>query len=176
MLYGDDGWGSLYNDLKYASLGGEETTFDLSVDPEEMNALENKNAPQGRTALSEALDRPVELAFRVELSQPRTAKKEVSAVIRVPSGIKRAWRGSDPTARVPMTVDYTDDTAVFTWEANNRGSREAFFVTMLVHDAMAALEDLQVSLLVDGKERGLNPLHIEYPNMMDVKTKLMRKT
>ena len=70
--------------------------FDLSVDPEEMNALENKNAPQGRTALSEALDRPVEFAFRIELSQPRTAKKEVSAVIRIPSGIKRAWRGSDP--------------------------------------------------------------------------------
>ena len=25
MLYGDDGWGSLHKDLKYASLGGEET-------------------------------------------------------------------------------------------------------------------------------------------------------
>lgn len=172
MLYGDDGWGSLHNDLKYASLGGEETMFDLSIDPEEMNALENKNALQGRTALSEALDRPVELAFRIELSQPRTAKKEVSAVIRIPSGLKRAWRGSDPTARVPMTVDYTDDTAVFTWEAKNRGSREAFFVTTV--DAMTALDEIHISMLVDGKERDLNPLHIEYPEYDGRETKLMR--
>ena len=126
MLYGDDGWGSLHNDLKYASLGGEETMFDLSVDPEENKSLDGSHAPKGRKALSNALDRPVELGFRLELSQPRTAKKEVSAVIRLPSGLKRAWRGSDPTARVPMTVDYTEDTAVFTWEAKSRGSREAF--------------------------------------------------
>ena len=69
-----------------------------------------------------------------------------------------------------MTVDYTEDTAVFTWEAKNRGSREAFFVTTL--DAMAALEDLQASLLVDGKERDLNPLHIEYPEYDGRETKL----
>ena len=172
MLYGDDGWGSLHNDLKYASLGGKETMFDLSVDPEEMTALENSQAPQGRNALSDALNRPVELGFRLELSQPRTNKKEVSAVIRMPSGLKRAWRGSDPTARVPMTVDYTEDTAVFTWEAKNRGSREAFFVTTV--DAMTALENLQVSMLVDGKERDLTALHIEYPEYDGRETKLMR--
>ena len=172
MLYGDDGWGSLHNDLKYASLGGEETMFDLSVDPEENHSLRNEKAPQGRTALSEALDRTVELGFRLELTQPRTAKKEVSAVIRIPSGLKRAWRGSDPTARVPMTVDYTEDTAVFTWEAKSRGSREAFFVTNL--DVMTALAELQVSMLVDGKERDLNPLHIEYPEYDGRETKLMR--
>ena len=71
-----------------------------------------------------------------------------------------------------MTVDYTEDTAVFTWEAKNRGSREAFFVTTL--DAMAALEEIQVSMLVDGKERDLNPLHIEYPEYDGRETKLMR--
>ena len=172
MLYGDDGWGSLHNDLKYASLGGEETMFDLSVDPEENNALENKQASKGREALSNALDRPVELGFRLELSQPRTAKKEVSAVIRLPSGLKRAWRGSDPTARVPMTVDYTEDTAVFTWEANNRGSREAFFVTTV--EAVTALDELHISMLVDGNERDLTALHIEYPEYDGRETKLMR--
>lgn len=172
MLYGNDGWGSLHNDLKYASLGGEETMFDLSVDPEEKKSLENKQAPEGRKALSNALNRPVELSFRLELSQPRTAKKEVSAVIRLSSGLKRAWRGSDPTARVPMTVDYTEDTAVFTWEANNRGSREAFFVTTV--EAMTALEELQISMIVDGKERDLTALHIEYPEYDGRETKLMR--
>ncbi len=172
MLYGDDGWGSLHNDLKYASLGGEETLFDLAVDPDENKNLNNQQTLKGRTALSKALDRPVELGFRLTLSQPRTAKKEVSAIIRVPSGIKRAWRGSDPTARTPMTVDYTEDTAVFTWEAKNRGSREAFFVTTV--DAMSALEDVHISMLVDGKERDLTALHIEYPEYDGRETKLMR--
>ena len=172
MLYGDDGWGSLQNQLKYASLGGEEMLYDLSSDPDEKTPLPNAQATNGREALSQALDRPVEIGFRLELSQPRTAKKEVSAIIRVPSGLKRAWRGSDPTARTPMTVDYTDDTAVFTWDAKNRGAREAFFVTTL--DAMSALDELQITMLVNGKERDLNALHIEYPEYDGRESKLMR--
>jgi hypothetical protein len=172
MLYGDDGWGALHDNLKYASLGGEETLFDLSLDPNEQKSLNNNQASKGREALSTALDRPVELGFRLTLSQPRTSKKEVSAIIRIPSGLKRAWRGSDPTARAPMTVDYTDDTAVFTWDAKNRGSREAFFVT--TSDAMDALQEIQITMLVNGKEQDLTALHIEYPEYDGRETKLMR--
>ena len=172
MLYGDDGWGALHDNLKYASLGGEETLFDLSLDPNENKSLNNNQASKGRKALSTALDRPVELGFRLTLSQPRMSKKEVSAIIRIPSGLKRAWRGSDPTARAPMTVDYTDDTAVFTWDAKNRGSREAFFVT--TSDAMDALQEIQITMLVNGKEQDLTALHIEYPEYDGRETKLMR--
>lgn len=172
MLYGDDGWGALQDNLKYASLGGEETLFDLSLDPDEQKSLNNDQAPKGREALSTALNRPVELGFRLTLSQPRISKKEVSAIIRIPSGLKRAWRGSDPTARAPMTVDYTDDTAVFTWDVKNRGSREAFFVT--TSDAMDALNEIQITMLVNGKEQDLTALHIEYPEYDGRETKLMR--
>ena len=153
-------------------MSGEEEMFDLSVDPDEQNPIRRQYAQHGRDAMSEALNRDVRLGFRLTLSQPRSSKKEVTVVVRIPSGVTKAWRASDPTKRVPMTVDYTEDTAVFTWDADNRGSREAFFMTTA--DAITALDDMHVSIMVEGEERDLNSLHIEYPAYNGEFTKLQR--
>ncbi len=172
MLYGDDGWGSLHNQLKYSSIGGNEELYDLSIDPEELSSLEDDRITIGRKALSTALERPLQLGFRIILSQPKGNKKEVTIIVRLSSGIQKAWRGSDPTARTPMTVDYTEDTAVFTWEENNRGVREAFIVP--VKDAHTALQEIHISILVEGNETDLNPLHIEFPEYSGRTIKLLR--
>lgn len=172
LLYGDDAWGSLKEDIKYASMSGEEEMFNLAEDPEEQHPIAQKHAVHGRDAMSQALNRDVRLGFRLTLSQPRNAKKEVTAVVRIPSGVAKAWRASDPTKRVPMTVDYTEDTAVFTWDANNRGSREAFIMPTI--DAAQALQDIHVSILVGDEERDLNSLHIDYPDYDGDYIKLQR--
>ena len=67
-----------------------------------------------------------------------------------------------------MTVDYTDDTAVFTWEAKIEDREKPFSYLMRWQHSK-----IQVSLLVDGKERDLNPLHIEYLEHDGRETKLM---
>ena len=60
---------------------------------------------------------------------------------------------------------------MFTWDSN-RGGREAFIMPSI--DALEALQDIQVSIMVGDEERDLNSLHIEYPEYAGDFTKLQR--
>ena len=75
----------------------------LTWQDHEQQPIAQTNAPHGRKALSDGKPR-CSLGFRLTLSQPRSAK--VTAIVRIPTGVAKAWQASDPTKRTPMTVDY----------------------------------------------------------------------
>ena len=172
LLYGDDGWGSLYKDNKYISLGGEEMMFHISNDIKEERPLAYESHIEGRQALSKALQKDVALGFRLLLQNPKLDAKEVTVVVEIPSGVAKAWRGSDPTSIAKMDVDNTENTVVFTWHAKNRGEREGFIIP--VAPALIAMQDLHAYMLIGSEKKELSPLHLDFPEYDGSATKLLK--
>jgi len=110
-----------------------------------------KQLQESRKAMGEALEKEVALGFRITLRQPssRSKRKECTVILQFPEQIKAAWRGADPTHKAKLSVDSTDDTAVFTWDRKNKTSREAFVVVQ--GNAADIFSSMTAQLMIDGE-------------------------
>jgi arylsulfatase A-like enzyme len=172
VLYGDDGWSSLQNEHKYISRKGNEHVFNIHADPKEKVKIQDQESiQQGRTSLQNALNREVKQGIRIILKRSRT-QKDATVIIQFPTGIQAAWRGSNPTKNAGMEIEYTEDTAVFTWNGGSSGSREAFIVPQ--GNTLEALNSIEAYLMIDGKKEPFKTMQFEIPPYNSKEKKIMR--
>ncbi len=173
-LYGDDSWASLHHNSKYITNKGNEISFDIADDPKEQEEIRQSSLiVDGREALGVALDREVQNGIRITLKRSRT-KQDATVMVTFPSGIKAAWRGSNPTKNSKMTLDYTDDTAVFVWEGKNTGMREAFIVPE--GDMAQALSQMQAFLIIGDEKTSFTQINSTIPTFESRAKKLFRSS
>ena len=124
-LYGLRQWGSLKNGKKYVVNQGKESIFDITADPgETRNVFADTDVEPLRTAMSEALDRPVVPGWLIVPSKRREGAP-VRVTLHTP--VRAAWPGEDPTHSGRASVDITPDKLVARWP-KQRGRVEAFVV------------------------------------------------
>lgn len=153
-LYNGEAWGSLAGDQKYISNSGREQLYDIKADPGEMSDLAAKGASTqaARAAMATSLDRPVDLAFR--LNPSGRPNKDYTVRMHVPGGIKKAWIGDDPTKVTSCTMETIDaDTVQFSFLSLLPQHREAFVVPNRPADEVAP--EVTVSFVVDPAETNL---------------------
>ena len=142
-LYGDEQWGVLEGDLKYATKAGKEQIFDLGDDPGEQEDLVVGGGAgllsERRDALGRSLDRRAELGFRLRPERD-SGKKTLEVTLEVPGGVAAAWVGSDPTEKSAAAVCIEGSTVRAAWEGGHSGTREVFVVPSLpAHDVVPGL-------------------------------------
>lgn len=145
-LYGTPRWGVLHDQQKWTTNEGREALHDLRADPAERDNLakDDQNLPGAtwRGYLADALDRPVDVAFRIFPARPPAEARDQDFVVRVtvPGGIRAAWSGDDPLKGSEVTVarEPVDPlapegaaTVTFTWLAGWNGTREVYVVPTL---------------------------------------------
>jgi arylsulfatase A-like enzyme len=142
-LYGDEQWGVLEGELKYATKAGKEHIFDLGADPGEQDDLVRGDGAgmldARRTALGLSLDRRSELGFRLRPERD-SGKKPLEVTLDVPGGVAAAWVGSDPTEKSAAAVCIEGSTVRAAWEGGHSGTREVFVVPSLpAHEVVPGL-------------------------------------
>ncbi len=146
-LYGDEQWGVLDEQLKYATKAGREEVYDLQADPGELSDLARErrqgDLPALRQAVGVALGRPSHLAFRLRPDRV-SGQHDLQVVLHVPGGVKTAWVGEDATLKSKASVSWEGETARAVWEHGHSGTREVFVVPTL--DAQEAAAGLVMEL------------------------------
>jgi hypothetical protein len=146
-LYGQERWGVLHGDLKWTSHRGEESVYDLEVDPgEKKNLRASQDLSRHREAFEEGIQREGALVWRIAPGSASGNNKE-RLVIKVahPGGFKAAWLGLDPLKRASMQLkEQPDGSFHIVFKKGSSGSREVFFAP--VGDAQD-FEDLTLSVV-----------------------------
>lgn len=127
-LYGTDRWGVLSADKKWTTHGGNESLFDLTVDPHEKNDLGNSHplVPTLRRKAGEAFGTEGTVSYRILPSAKGTSRRSVRMTVDVPGGIANAWLGGDPFRRTPTVLTRVDDdTLDILWQRGS-GDREVY--------------------------------------------------
>ncbi|MFT5685150.1 MAG: arylsulfatase A-like enzyme [Myxococcota bacterium] len=127
-LYGSAIWGSLRGGQKYITREGEEWVFDVLSDPGELdNLIETAGTDAGRTAMGEALQTEVRVAYR--LTAKRSGRSSsVSARLEVPGGIEAAWPAPDPTQSSRSEVEIEGEGVRLKWLGSAKKTGEIFVV------------------------------------------------
>lgn len=131
-LYGNERWGVLHAGQKYTTTEGRESLYDVTTDPAERDDLltgkEDADAHVWRALLGGALEREVALGYRLFTTRASTVPGDLVARVTVPGGHARAWIGADATDQSAARVELDGESAVATWLAGYRGTREVFLV------------------------------------------------
>ncbi|MFH1463691.1 MAG: sulfatase-like hydrolase/transferase [Pseudomonadota bacterium] len=133
-LYGDEQWGVLERELKYATEGGREELYDLDADPGEQRDLvkaERVDAlPARREALGQALGTPAGLLFRL-CPDRGGGRADLEVDLTVPGGVRAAWVGADPTEKSAAAVRVDGELVHVVWAGGHSGVREVFVAPLL---------------------------------------------
>jgi hypothetical protein len=133
-LYGDEQWGVLARERKYATEGGREELYDLGVDPGEQNDLARAgregDLPGRREALGRALGTDAGLVFRLRPDRGG-GRADLEVDLTVPGGVARAWVGADPTEKSAASVQVDGEVVHMVWAGGRSGVREVFVAPRL---------------------------------------------
>ena len=173
VLYGDDGWASLYQGEKYITRAGKEESYNLKKDPTETKDIskDNDNILRGRAALSEALDTPVKEGFRLYVNKSRLSKT-TTIEITSPSGFENVWQGSDPTQRAKHKIIESEDSTQFEakWYSKQSRKREVFFVPNIPpQDFIRGLSDEEsgIKMNISTTKKDAVPAKQKYNNLLN---------
>ncbi|MBM74343.1 MAG: hypothetical protein CMK59_02985 [Proteobacteria bacterium] len=149
VLYGFDGWASIYQNGKYITRAGKERYFELDKDAKELkNNPSEENILRGRVSLQEALQTPVKEGFRIYAS---SGKGSIFANITLPNGLEKAWQGSDPIQRAGHTLEEKEGSFTAYWHPNQSRQREVFFIPE--GNPFEALQNMQFTVTDKAKSK-----------------------
>ena len=168
VLYGDDGWSSLYQGQKYITRSGKEEVYDIHSDPAERQdiSMQEDYKLRGRIALQEALGSLVVEGFRLVLNR-RKSPSDAEVTVKFPQGVEHYWQGSDPTNKGKHKLLAKNHEAehpieiISRWYRMQSKTREVFIVPK--GDLTQALSELEMVFKVRGKERIAKPQFEQWP-------------
>ena len=180
VLYGDDGWSSLYQGQKYITRSGKEEVYNLHTDPAESKdvSMEEDNKARGRIALQDALGSLVVEGFRLVLNRKKSPS-DAEVKITFPQGIEHYWQGSDPTNKGRHKLqakNYDEDhpiQIVSRWYRMQSKTREVFIVPK--GSLTEALNELQMVFKVRTKEDVAEPQFEQWPALEEGTTDSLYK-